>query len=144
MSGSLSKIVGFGPIRAKAKIAVAKKLTVETMKSAKTVKKKAKNSHKAKSQEEIDQSEVGKRTRRRKNPRKSAKRRISSDDLGCSYLAVGKASMPEETLNGRAIVPRNTVSFDQSVLYSQSDPTTGLNRGCGEVAIDPSSRQHQC
>lgn len=73
MSGSLSKVVGFGPIRAKAKIAVAKKLTVETMKSAKTVKKKAKNSHKAKSQEEIDQSEVGKRTRRRKIQEKAQK-----------------------------------------------------------------------
>jgi hypothetical protein len=39
---SLSEVVGFGPIRAKATIAAAKKLTVETMKPAKVAKRKVK------------------------------------------------------------------------------------------------------
>ena len=98
MSGSLSEVVGFGPIRAKATIAAAKKLTVETTKSAKTAEKKAKKQ---------SQSQSPKRNRSKRNRRK--RRRSSSADLGCSYVAVEKASRPEKTLNSRVVVPRNAV-----------------------------------
>ena len=76
------------------------------MKSAKTAKKKAKKTV-TKPNPKKKSIEAKSEKKKKAKSKKKAKRRSSSADLGCSYVAVGKASRPKKTLNGKAIVPSN-------------------------------------
>lgn len=81
---SLCTVAGFGPVRAKATIAAAKKLTAEAVKSVKAAKKKAKKtvtkpksekkSIKAKSKKKKkDKAKSDKKSKKRKKPKDSKK-----------------------------------------------------------------------